>query len=165
MRLLFIVMFLLFVNGCSTKAQKSLQALYTENSETYKNLQQTQKVLLSSPSENDHKLFLSINYLNSLSNKQEEIFLLACYSEESLPASCQEIIETMTLNGQRSKKIETLSYEEATSSEMTFAASWGLYRKLSFPSVKQKQFMLSSGSTEIPFSVTFSKEPKYLIGL
>lgn len=163
MRYLWLCASLILLEGCSSKAHRTLDGLYTQKSDHYRQLQFSQKMELRDQNSGTVTLFVSVDYLYDLSEAQHnESFLLLCY-DENQSQECRKLPNELLLNGSKPIKVELITSDNPYVIRSPFVTSWGLFYQVVFPSVQSDKLQLLLRKTNTTIATfDFLKTPKYI---
>jgi hypothetical protein len=153
--------------GCSSKEQKILMQNYKEEITYHKQLLKTEKVQLYDG--NITTVMLTATYLNRQSiNKKEsgnERFIVGIYDEESEGSlSLSDGEYTLHLNGHLPKKIKALKKEDTRLKHISFVSEWSHFYLIEFPHSSHKSLTLVLKSNMFgKGKLHFAKVAKYIL--
>lgn len=147
--------------GCNSKEVVALQKSHQKKASYHKALQKTEKAQLYQ--KNFTKVMLTATYLYTptldKNDTRPEVFIIGMHHDDNSTKAY-----TLTLNGKKSIKIQTLAYTDKRLKHLSFITQWGEYSLVSFPHSKAKKVILTLQSpTYGKTSLYFSKVAKYVL--
>ncbi len=166
-RMIWILLSMALLLGCSSKEQKTLLQTYKKEITYHKQLLKTEKIQLYDG--NITTVMLTATYLNQQSIKKKdrrnERFIIGMYAEESEePLLLLDGEYTLRLNGRAPKKITPLKHNDKRLKHISFVSEWSYFYLVEFPHISSKTLTLVLKSNRFgKGELHFAKVAKYVL--
>jgi hypothetical protein len=159
--LLFLLLSLLFT-ACTSKEEKALLKMYDKKKNYHKQLLKTEKTQLKVG--NITKVLLTATYISEPTKKKnDEVFIVGIYIEESDVQSFMKEGFSLTLGGIKAKSIKALKEHSKQLKDISFVSEWSQFYKVRFPHTAKKRFSLVLKSDLYgKGTLDFAKVAKYI---
>lgn len=130
--------------GCTSKEETDLMQSYNEKANYHKKLQKTEKTQLYQ--DDLTKAFLTATYLYTpnfeKNDTRDESFIVGIHLEDHGSGEIDTQGNSLTLNGQTAKDIQSLALEDERLKDISFVTPWSNYYLITFPHQSSKKFTL-----------------------
>ncbi len=174
LRLFLGFMTVLLLVACTSKKEEALLQVYTDKINYHKQLQKTEKAILSD--RNTSMAILTASYqfrpTKDKNDIRPEVFIVAVQFDDpqsqAIDFKASTVTEAesdfiLTLEGQKASKVNVLAKGDERLKDISFVTPWGKYYEVTFPHTAKKQFKLYFESKQYGKSeLSFSKVAKFV---